>query len=69
MSKLKFVMGGVLFLVRSSSPVSAGKADAGRWINNEFQPSTITKSQQKAEMDWFIKASAPFKGMEINVLS
>ena len=28
MSKLKFVMGGVLFLVLSSSPVNAGKADA-----------------------------------------
>ena len=69
MSKMKSVLGGVLLLALSSSPVFAGKADAGKWINNEFQPSTLTKSQQKAEMDWFIKASAPFKGMEINVLS
>ncbi|MDP7556169.1 MAG: ABC transporter substrate-binding protein, partial [Nitrospinota bacterium] len=62
-------MGGVLLLALSSSPAFAGKADAGKWINNEFQPSTLTKSQQRAEMDWFIKAAAPFKGMEINVLS
>ena len=62
-------MGGVLLLALSSSPVFAGKADAGKWINNEFQPSTLSKSEQKAEMDWFIKAAAPFKGMEINVLS
>ncbi|SVE16266.1 uncharacterized protein METZ01_LOCUS469120, partial [marine metagenome] len=66
MSKLKIVMGGVLILVLSSSYVYAGKADAGKWINNEFQPSTLSKSEQKAEMDWFIKAAAPFKGMEIN---
>ena len=69
MSKMKSVVGGVLLLALSSSPALAGKADAGKWINNEFQPSTLSKSEQRAEMDWFIKASAPFKGMEINVLS
>ena len=69
MSKLKCVMGGVLLLALTSSPVYASKAAAEKWINDEFQPSTITKSEQKAEMDWFIKVSAPFKGMEINVLS
>jgi len=49
--------------------VHAGKADADKWVNDEFQPSTLSKNQQSAEMDWFIKAAAPFKGMEINVLS
>ena len=38
MSKLKFIMGGIMLLLLSSSPVNAGKADAGKWINNEFQP-------------------------------
>ena len=47
----------------------AGKAEADKWVNDEFQPSTLSKQQQSAEMDWFIKAAAPFKGMEINVLS
>jgi glycerol transport system substrate-binding protein len=47
----------------------AGKAEANKWVNDEFQPSTLSKSQQLSEMDWFIKAAAPFKGMEINVLS
>jgi len=47
----------------------AGKAEANKWVNNEFQPSTLSKAQQSSEMDWFIKAAAPFKGMEINVLS
>ena len=47
----------------------AGQAEAEKWVNNEFQPSTLSKSAQMEEMAWFIKAAAPFKGMEINVLS
>ena len=69
MNHMKYFMSAVLLLTVFSSPAFAGKADADRWINNEFQPSTLSKSQQRAEMDWFIKAAAPFKGMEINVLS
>ncbi len=48
---------------------SAGKAEAERWVNEEFQPSTLSKAEQMAEMEWFIRAAEPFKGMEINVLS
>src|SRR5882672_6285498 len=51
---------------------SASRADmdaAKRWVEKEFQPSAITKEQQLKEMEWFIKAAKPFKGMEINVLS
>ena len=40
-----------------------------RWIDREFQPSTLTKEQQLEEMEWFMKAAKPFRGMEINVLS
>jgi len=47
----------------------ADKTEADKWINNGFQPSTLTKKQQSSEMVWFIKAAAPFKGMEISVLS
>jgi glycerol transport system substrate-binding protein len=44
-------------------------AEAKKWINDEFQPSALSMDEQKAEMEWFIKAAEPFKGMEINVLS
>ena len=47
----------------------AGMAEAEKWIDQEFQPSVLTRDQQLAEMEWFIKAAEPFKGMEINVLS
>ena len=53
----------------ANSAALAGKAEAERWINNEFQPSTLPKADQMKELEWFIKAAEPFKGMEINVLS
>ncbi|MEV4286764.1 ABC transporter substrate-binding protein [Nonomuraea bangladeshensis] len=46
-----------------------GKAAAQRWVTREFTPSTLSKDQQLAEMDWFIKAAAPYRGMQINVVS
>jgi len=42
---------------------------AKKWIDSEFQPSTLTKDQQMAEMEWFIKASTPFKGMQVSTAS
>ncbi len=35
----------------------AGEAEAKKWIDSEFQPSTLTKEQQMAEMQWFIDAA------------
>ncbi|MBX2837424.1 MAG: ABC transporter substrate-binding protein [Gammaproteobacteria bacterium] len=52
-----------------SGQVLADMAAAEKWVNEEFQPSAISKDEQMAEMEWFIKASEPFKGLEINVLS
>ena len=40
-----------------------------KWIDSEFQPSTLTKDQQMAEMEWFIKAATPFKGMKVSTAS
>ncbi|HEX9789184.1 MAG TPA: ABC transporter substrate-binding protein [Kiloniellales bacterium] len=47
----------------------AGIEEAKKWVNDEFQPSTLSADDQLKEMQWFIDAAAPFKGMEINVLS
>ena len=47
----------------------AGIEEATKWVDKEFQPSTLSKEDQMKEMEWFIKAAQPFKGMEINVLS
>lgn len=42
---------------------------AKKWIDSEFQPSSIDKDAQMAELEWFIKAAEPFRGMDINVVS
>jgi glycerol transport system substrate-binding protein len=50
----------------------ADEAAATRWINQEFQPSTLSKDQQLAEMKWFIAAAKQLqaKGVkEISVVS
>ncbi|MER2527523.1 MAG: ABC transporter substrate-binding protein [Candidatus Competibacter denitrificans] len=52
--------------------VQAGEAEAKKWIDNEFQPSTLSKEQQLAEMQWFIDAAKKLqaKGVkEIAVVS
>jgi len=58
-----------LAMMVSTGAAKADMAAAERWIDNEFQPSVLSKEEQKAEMEWFIKAAEPFQGMEINVLS
>ena len=35
----------------------AGEAEAKKWIDSEFQPSTLNKDQQMVEMKWFIEAA------------
>jgi len=56
-------------LAVASHGALAGAAEAQKWIDEEFQPSTLSKEEQLSEMEWFIEAAEPFKGMEINVLS
>jgi glycerol transport system substrate-binding protein len=52
-----------------ASSAMADTAAAKKWIDDEFQPSTLSKAEQAAEMQWFIDAATPYNGMEINVLS
>ena len=42
---------------------------AKKWVEQEFTPSTLSKEEQLKELEWFIKASKPFRGMEIKVVS
>jgi len=68
--KLKFLASAAaIALVAFTSPGFADEAAAKKWIDSEFQPSTLSKDDQLKEMQWFMKAAEPFKGMEINVLS
>ena len=62
-------MAVALIVLLASVPSGADLDAAKRWIDSEFQPSTLSKEEQTKEMEWFIKAAAPFKGMEIKVVS
>ena len=54
----------------AQAPAAQGSVDAAKkWIDNEFQPSVLSKADQQKEMEWFIAAAKPFAGLEINVLS
>ncbi|AXX96697.1 ABC transporter substrate-binding protein [Profundibacter amoris] len=59
----------VAAVIAGTPAAFADQAAAMKWIDQEFQPSSLSKEEQAAEMDWFIKAAEPFAGMEINVLS
>jgi glycerol transport system substrate-binding protein len=46
----------------------ADEAAIAKWLP-EFQPSTLSQDQQRAELEWFMNAAKPFTGMEIHVVS
>ncbi|UOM34681.1 ABC transporter substrate-binding protein [Acuticoccus sp. I52.16.1] len=68
MRHLLLATAGVMAL-SAATPALADMAAAERWIDDSFQRSALSPDEQKAEMEWFIKAAEPFQGMEINVLS
>jgi glycerol transport system substrate-binding protein len=62
------VVSAILFTF-CSGPAMADMTAAQQWIDKEFQPSTLSRQQQAREMEWFINAARPFKGMAIKVVS
>lgn len=64
-----FATAAAVALASFAGPAYAGMEEAERWVDQEFQPSTLTREEQLAEMQWFIDAAKPYVGMEINVLS
>jgi len=55
-------------LVGMSSAAFGATDMIGKWIG-EFQPSSLTKAQQRKELEWFRDAAKPYKGMTIRVVS
>jgi glycerol transport system substrate-binding protein len=43
--------------VTAAPAMSGGEAAAKKWIDAEFQPSTLSKDQQTAELKWFMDAA------------
>jgi glycerol transport system substrate-binding protein len=55
--KLKYSALAVAMACAIGAPSWADEAAAKKWIDAEFQPSTLSKAQQTAEMKWFIDAA------------
>ena len=58
-----------LGLLMAFTPAIAGMEEAKKYVETEFQPSTLSKEDQMKEMDWFINAAKPFAALEISVVS
>src|SRR5262245_55782065 len=58
-----------LTLALAAAPAVADEAAARRWIDQEFQPSTLSKEQQLAELKWFINAAAQLKAQGVGEIS
>jgi glycerol transport system substrate-binding protein len=67
--KMKLLASAAIAYAMFAAPAQADVAAAQKWIDSEFTISAISKEEQLKEMEWFVKAAEPFKGMEINVLS
>ncbi len=55
----------------AAAPAAAtgGEAAAKKWIDAEFQPSTLSKDQQTTELKWFIDAAAKLKAKGVTEIS
>jgi glycerol transport system substrate-binding protein len=52
-----------------SAPAIADMDAAKGFLDSTIKRSALTRAEQEAEMQWFIDASKPFAGMQINIAS
>jgi glycerol transport system substrate-binding protein len=67
---LLWVVGAATVSASTPSELPVAQLQSAQaWIAREFQPSTLSSEQQLAEMSWFIRAAAPYRGLQIRVVS
>lgn len=67
--KLRYSVLAVAAACALSGHSFADEAAAKKWIDSEFQPSTLTKAQQAVEMKWFIDAAKKLKAAGVTEIS
>ena len=55
----------LVFFAWAGATQAAAPSAQERWIDKEFQPSSVTRTQQLAEMQWFIDAAQKLKAQGI----
>jgi glycerol transport system substrate-binding protein len=63
------MMAMALGMALASGVAQAADAAASRWIDSEFQPSTLTKAQQATELAWFTSAGAKLRQRGVKEIS
>ncbi len=69
MKYLSLVMSGSFLIAAHTQAEDQYRQAAERWVDNNFQRSTLSREEQIAELEWFIKAAEPFRGMEISTVA
>lgn len=69
MKYLSLVMSGSFLIAAHTQAEDQYREAAERWVDNNFQRSTLSREEQLAELEWFIEAAEPFRGMEISTVA
>ncbi|HET8904671.1 MAG TPA: ABC transporter substrate-binding protein [Saccharospirillum sp.] len=69
MKYLSLVMSGSFLIAAHTQAEDQYREAAERWVDNNFQRSTLSREEQIAELEWFIEAAEPFRGMEISTVA
>ena len=67
--KLRYSVVAVAIASGLAGQAWADEDAAKKWIDNEFQPSTLSKDQQMAEMKWFIEAAKKLQAKGIKEIA
>ncbi|WP_028671523.1 ABC transporter substrate-binding protein [Saccharospirillum impatiens] len=69
MKYLSLLISGSFLVAAHTQAEDQYREAAERWVDNNFQRSTLSREEQIAELEWFIQASEPFRGMEISTVA
>jgi len=59
----------IFLIAATANSARADEAAARKWIDAEFQPSTLSKDQQLDELKWFIETAKLLKAKGVNEIS
>lgn len=66
---LSMLLSGAFLVATQTQAEDSYRQAAERWVDNNFQRSTLSREEQIAEMEWFIQAAEPFRGMEVRTVA
>ena len=67
--RVSFAMGAAVMALSLSVSADQYSWAAQKWVDQSFEKSTLSRSEQIEELQWFAKAAEPLRGMEITVAS